>query len=92
MRFRPMPGVSVASVKSDGCLELVADTARGRARYRCGPTATAMWIALRVHDGNPDAAAHILAGLWRTDPVNARTDLEIWVEEMSDAGLMRAEP
>ncbi len=92
MRFRPMPGVSVSSVNADGCLELLVESVTGSARYRCGPMGAAMWIALRRHDGDSGAAADILADMWNTDPVNARADLEIWVEEMRDAGLICAEP
>ncbi len=92
MRFRPMPGVSVSSVNADGRLELLVESATGPARYQCGPMGAAMWIALRRHDGDSEAAAGVLAALWATDPVNARADLEIWVEEMRDAGLICAEP
>ncbi|WP_415954480.1 PqqD family peptide modification chaperone [Streptomyces sp. KLOTTS4A1] len=87
-----MPGVSVSSVNADGCLELLVESVTGSARYRCGPMGAAMWIALRRHDGDSGAAADILADMWNTDPVNARADLEIWVEEMRDAGLICAEP
>ncbi|MFD7490939.1 PqqD family peptide modification chaperone [Streptomyces sp. NPDC059832] len=92
MLVRPMPGVSVASVDATGRLELLAESAVGTMRYRCGPVGTAMWIALRQHEGDTGAAARLLAELWNTAPENARADLDIWVEEMRDAGLMCAEP
>ncbi len=92
MLVRPMPGVSVASVDSAGRLEILAESAAGTVRYRCGPVGAAMWIALRQHEGDPGPAADLLAALWNTAPENARADLDIWVEEMRDAGLMCAEP
>ncbi|MFD3748545.1 PqqD family peptide modification chaperone [Nocardia sp. NPDC058633] len=58
---------------------------------RCRPVGTAMWIALRQHDGDVDAAADMLASLWGTEPENVRADLGIWVGEMRDAGLVRDE-
>ncbi|MEV0695658.1 PqqD family protein [Streptomyces sp. NPDC050388] len=92
VRFRPVPGVKVTSVNADGCLELLAESAMRPAYYRCGPMGAAMWIALCHHDGDSVAAANTLARMWHTDPVNAHADLEIWVEEMRDAGLICAEP
>ncbi|MFF4349407.1 PqqD family protein [Streptomyces sp. NPDC001530] len=91
MRVRPVLGVSV-SVDADGCLQLVAETGGRHLRYECGPVGTSMWIALRQHDGNLDAAALVLAGLWGMAPSNVRADLDIWVEEMRDAGLLCVEP
>jgi len=37
-------------------------------------------------------AADMLAGLWSTDPENTRTDMDIWMSELRDAGLVRYEP
>ncbi|MFI6149205.1 PqqD family protein [Streptomyces sp. NPDC051109] len=91
MRVRPVPGLSVA-VDADGRMEVLAESADGTERFYCGPVGTAMWIVLRQHDGDVGAAADALAGLWETAPANALADLEIWVEEMRDAGLMRSEP
>ncbi|MEU8844613.1 PqqD family protein [Streptomyces roseus] len=53
---------------------------------------TAMWILLRRHDGDAEIAAGMLAELWNTAPENARADLDIWVEEMRDAGLLCVQP
>ncbi|MFB8392620.1 PqqD family protein [Streptomyces yangpuensis] len=92
MRIRPTPGVQVASVDADGRLELRADSGDGPHLYRCGPVATAMWIALRRNDGDAGAAASLLAQMWDIEPDHARADLDIWVEDMRDAGLLRAEP
>ncbi|KPI14887.1 hypothetical protein OV450_8233 [Actinobacteria bacterium OV450] len=91
MRIRPTPGVRVTSVDADGRLELLAASSTGPESYRCGPVGTAMWIALRQHDGDSTAAAALLARLWNTGPENARADLDIWIEEMRDAGLLCAE-
>ncbi|GAA2604951.1 MULTISPECIES: PqqD family protein [Streptomyces] len=90
MRVRPTPGVSV-TVDADGRLDLLDRTDTGSRRFSCGPVGTAMWIALRQHDGDADAAAGTLAAMWGTTPVNTRADLDIWVEEMRDAGLVRKE-
>jgi hypothetical protein len=87
VRVRPVPGLRV-SVDADGRLDVTAPSRH----VRCGPVGTAMWIALRQHDGDVGAAARMLASLWDTEPANARADLDIWVEEMRDAGLVRSEP
>ncbi|MFC7310269.1 PqqD family protein [Streptomyces monticola] len=88
-----MPGVSV-NVDMQGHLELLweAESVHSPGRYRCSPVGTAMWIALRQHDGNVSAAASTLAGLWDMAPANARADLDIWVGEMRDAGLVYDAP
>ncbi|ROQ88808.1 coenzyme PQQ synthesis protein D (PqqD) [Streptomyces sp. 2132.2] len=70
----------------------VGGCAAGPGRFRCGPVGTAMWILLRRHDGDADIAAGMLAELWNTAPENARADLDIWVEEMRDAGLLCVQP
>jgi hypothetical protein len=88
VRVRPVPGLHV-SVDADGRLDVVMEPAR---RFRCGPVGTAMWIALRQHDGDVRAAADALATVWGTEPANARADLDIWVDEMRDAGLVRTDP
>jgi hypothetical protein len=92
VRIRPTPGVRVASVDADGRLHLRAGPGDGADLFRCGPVATAMWIALRRNDGDAGAAARLLAEMWDTEPDNARADLDIWVEEMRDAGLLHTEP
>jgi len=89
VRVRPVPGLSVR-VDAHGRLDVVSATP---ARHvRCGPAGTAMWLALRQHDGDVDGAARMLASLWDTEPANARADLDIWVDELRDAGLVRTEP
>lgn len=91
MRVRPVPGLHV-SVDADGRLDVITDPEASARRYRCGPVGTAMWIALCQHDGDVQRAADALATMWATEPVNARADLDIWVDEMRDAGLVRTEP
>jgi hypothetical protein len=80
------------SVDADGHLEVLTDAARSGGRFRCGPVGTAMWIALRQQEGDMEAAARILSALWDTDQANTRADLDIWVDEMRDAGVVRTEP
>ena len=89
MPVRPEHGVT-SRVTEDGCLELLTE-ADGTI-YRCSPLAAAMWIALRQHNGQLGPAADMLAGLWSTDPENTRTDMDIWMSELRDAGLVRYEP
>lgn len=91
MRVRPVPGVSVA-VDADGHLEVLTEAAPSGVGFRCGPVGTAMWIALRQQDGDMEAAARTLSELWGTDPANTRADLDIWIDEMRDAGVVRTEP
>ncbi|ONI91340.1 hypothetical protein ALI144C_01265 [Actinosynnema sp. ALI-1.44] len=84
MAVRPHPWIQ-AAVSADGRMEL---SGAADIRFHCGPVGTAMWIALCQHDWQIDAAAVLLAGQWRLDVVNARADLEIWVAELWDAGLL----
>ncbi|MFE3584753.1 PqqD family protein [Streptomyces vinaceus] len=85
----PGPGPGPDSACGPGS---VGGSAAGSGRFRCGPVGTAMWILLRRHDGDADIAAGMLAELWNTAPENARADLDIWVEEMRDAGLLCVQP
>ncbi|MFF2331298.1 MULTISPECIES: PqqD family protein [unclassified Streptomyces] len=89
MPVRPEYGVT-SRVAEDGSLELLTE-ADGTS-FRCSPVGAAMWIALRQHDGQVGPAAEMLAQLWCTDPDNTRSDMDIWVSELRDAGLVREEP
>jgi hypothetical protein len=91
VRVRPVPGLNV-SVDVHGRLDVVPEPTAPARPVRCGPVGTAMWLALRQHDGDVTAAARMLASLWGTEPANARADLDIWIDELRDAGLVRAEP
>ncbi|MEV5878451.1 PqqD family protein [Streptomyces sp. NPDC052101] len=73
-----------------GHLEL--HSASTGAWFRCSPVGAAMWITLRQHDGDVHRAAHVLASRWSTDPVNMCADLEVWVGELCDLGLLATEP
>jgi hypothetical protein len=86
-----MPGLSV-SVDAQGRLDVVPEPSASARAVRCGPVGTAMWLALRQHSGDVRAAARMLASLWGTEPANALADLDIWVDELRDAGLVRTEP
>lgn len=89
VRVRPAPGVQV-SLSEDGHLELFSETAS--LHLRCSPAGAAMWIALRQHDGDHMAAADTLARVWGKDRANMRADLDLWVDELLDAGLVSYEP
>lgn len=88
MPVRPEPGL-MATVMADGQLELFSE--QSGSRFRCSRVGTAMWIALRQHDGNLDAAARMLATLWDRHPDHMKADMDLWVGELRDAGLMRNE-
>jgi hypothetical protein len=77
------------TITRDGMLELL-DTGTGR-RYRWHQVATAMWLALQQHGGRPDLAAAELAGHWEIDPTWMRADLDVWLGELQDVGLVRYE-
>lgn len=62
------------------------------ATYTFTPLATALWIALRQHDGNLGDAADALSLLWNADCVLIHAELEMWVDELQAAGLIRMEP
>jgi Coenzyme PQQ synthesis protein D (PqqD) len=86
---QPIAGVT-AALLDDGQLELVQSTTG--ARWRCDTVGTAMWIALRQHGGDVETAARTLAGALESDPTNIKADLDIWVDELCDAGLVGAVP
>jgi rhodanese-related sulfurtransferase len=85
-RLRPEPWLDV-TVLPDGVLEL--SSRLGDVRFHCGPAGTAMWIALCQHGWRIDAAADALADAWLADRENMRAELDIWVGELCDAGLLR---
>ena len=43
---------------------------------------------VRRHPGDDPLA---LAGLWEVDPANMRADMQLWVEELMDQGLLVAD-
>ncbi|MEH1014241.1 hypothetical protein V6U90_14155 [Micromonospora sp. CPCC 206060] len=86
MRVLPVPGLT-PTVLADGQLELRSDLT-GES-LRCHPACTAIWIALRQHDGDCVAAAETLARAWETDIETVRSDLDAWVDLLRAAGFVR---
>jgi hypothetical protein len=82
---RPADGVT-ADIGADGFLELFSQET-GK-RYRCGPVAAAMWIALRQNDDRPDLAAALLAELWQLSPESVRSDMDLWLAALRNVGLV----
>ncbi|MET0132348.1 MAG: hypothetical protein ABW215_02015 [Kibdelosporangium sp.] len=81
----PLPSIDVA-VLADGVLELGCP-ASGEL-FRCGPVGAAMWIALCQHGWEVGAAARTLATVWQVDHENMKAEFEIWLGELTDAGLV----
>jgi hypothetical protein len=84
-RPRPLPSVG-ATVLADGMLELICPI-RGDL-FRCGPVGTAMWVALCQNGWEIGAAARTLAAVWQVDRENMRAEFDIWLGELTDAGLV----
>ncbi|MFH8447319.1 PqqD family protein [Streptomyces sp. NPDC018026] len=89
MAILPNPDVT-AVVLEDGCLELHSQ--QSEKPIRCAPVNTAMWIAMRQHGGHLDTVADLLADLWDVDPGLVRSDLDLWVSELGNAGLVHDAP
>lgn len=85
MRVRPEPGVTATVLESG---ELVLSGNGGESRI-FSPLGAAMWISLRQHEGELDAAADALAVRWNSESFIVRAELEIWVDELRAAGLVR---
>jgi len=83
--LRPRSWVE-ATVLADGVLELSAHA--DGVLFRCGPVGTAMWIALCQHGWLADGAAATLSEVWPSDRENIRAELDIWIGELWDAGLL----
>ncbi|MEV4320031.1 hypothetical protein [Actinocrispum sp. NPDC049592] len=75
-----------ADVLADGVLELSAGA--GGVLFRCGPAGTAMWIALCQHGWLAEGAVGALSAIWTADRENIRAELDIWIGELWDAGLL----
>lgn len=89
MRFRPEPGIT-ATEMDDGGLVLLSE--RSGKLFRCNATAATMWAALWEHDGHLDSAATSIAEHYRgADPARVRADLDVLVERLRQAGLVRAD-
>lgn len=70
--------------------ELLLVTAQGV--LLCPPEAAAMWIALRVHDGNIRVAADRLAEAWEESSLIVRAELATWTEKWIMIGALFPEP
>ncbi|MGH3625654.1 MAG: PqqD family peptide modification chaperone [Sciscionella sp.] len=73
----------------DGGLVLLSE--RSGKLFRCNATAAAMWAALRQYDGQLDAAAGSIAEQYRANAVRVRADLDLLVERLQRAGLVKAD-
>jgi hypothetical protein len=87
VRVLPAPGL-IPTVLADGQLEM-RSTVTGES-LRCHPVCTAIWIALRQHDGDCAAAAATLARAWEADLETVRSDLDAWVELLLAAGFVHS--
>jgi hypothetical protein len=74
----------------DGGLVLLAE--KSGKLYRCNPTAAAMWTALQADDGQPDSASKSVAVEFKAAADQVRTDLDLLLDDLQQAGLVRAEP
>ena len=88
MRFRPEPNI-ITTPMDDGGLVLLAQ--RSGTLFRCNATAAAMWTALCQHDGQLDAVAGSLAERYPAHAARVRADLDLLVEALRRAGLVRAD-
>jgi hypothetical protein len=86
--LRPVAAV-IVSVSPSGCVELRLPSRRRS--WWCDGLGSAMWIALRQHDGRIGEASEMLAGIWRLDPVDVRCVMNSWAAELCDAGFLRLE-
>ncbi len=86
MRIRPEFGVSL-TILADGRLEAYCEGTGER--FRCGPMGTALWIALCQNRGDTAAAAATLAPVWQMDPEVITTVMDVFLEGLCDAGMVR---
>ncbi|MEV5975212.1 PqqD family protein [Streptomyces sp. NPDC051921] len=84
-RVKSRAGVR-ATVFADGTLRLFSE--QTAAECVCDTEATAMWIALRRHDGECHAAADMLADLWGSDAARVRADMEHLVDSLCGGGFL----
>jgi hypothetical protein len=88
VRVRPEPSIKTTPMDDGG---LVLLSPRSGRLFRCNATAAAMWAALGMHDGRLDAAAAAVAARYRTGTVYVRADLDVFVERLQRAGLVRTD-
>ncbi|WP_217170929.1 PqqD family protein [Streptomyces sp. AC512_CC834] len=87
--MRVLPGSDVAATVLENGELLLRKS--GGATYTFAPPAAALWIALRQHDGDPVEAANALGDLWDAECVLIRAELEMWIDELRAAELVRVE-
>lgn len=60
--------------------------------FRCNITAAAMWAALCRHGGQLDVVAEAVAEQYHADVARVRADLDLLVEKLRQARLVRTDP
>jgi hypothetical protein len=75
------------TVMDDGGMVVLAQ--RTGTMYRCNHTAATFWSALERHDGDVAKAADHIAACYGIDLSRAQEDLQVLVDEMRSAGLVR---
>ncbi|MFF5408278.1 hypothetical protein ACFY8K_35695 [Streptomyces misionensis] len=88
MRIVVQAGVT-AAVSPGGELTLISP---GGVRYFYTPEATAMWIALRQHDGDLDAVTYTLGQAWAVSVDRLRDLIEERVSDWQELGLVSGLP
>lgn len=77
------------TVTDHGRLDLYSPGAG--AEVCCEGADIAMWIALRLNDGDITPAAELLSSLWQEDLADIRFELWSWVHQLWSVGLLRKE-
>ncbi|WP_433268222.1 PqqD family peptide modification chaperone [Actinosynnema sp. CS-041913] len=88
VRVRFEPGVSTATTDNGALIMLCEATGT---MHQCNPTATVIWTELVKHDGDTDAAALAVAAYYDADIELVRTDLNLLVDRLDHASLVRVE-
>lgn len=78
-----------AGIAEDGALTLLSPHG---APHVYAPEACAMWIALRLHGGDVQAAAAVLGSAWNADVPAVRRLLLEQVADWQRAGLVKTSP
>lgn len=86
--MRPVIGVK-AFIAPTGQIELMlpAESKRIRGDAEC----TAMWVTLRICDGNVDEAAEMLARIWEVDSLVVWGAMVLWFAHLEEAGILCAD-
>ncbi len=82
-RFYPNPRLNITVMEAgDLLIELSGE------EYVYPPEVTAMWIALRQHQGDVAEAAETLSGIWMTDRARTRQSISQWAEAWCRDGIL----